>query len=538
MIARIEAKINSENKLTRRLWRFCMLGAGGILTALTLVFPVLGIIEWITLIPSAIALIVMCRDTALRRRGLYGYGFFFFMCFNFVNFHWFLSLYPLDFVSGINELGAIAVLLLGSVGLSALQASGGAFLFVAFGEIVRGTLAKRFKIFGALAAAALWAILEWWQTLGWTGVPWGRLSIGQTEWLIGAQSASLLGCCFVTFLIVVVNFFAAYAILYAEKRRVFALLSAGVFLANTALGVLLFLTYKEEGDAVKMSAVQGNISSQDKWSSELRYKTYDIYEQLTVEAVENGAEVVIWPETVVPYDINVVAHTLSGIARRTGATILVGVFTSNDDEEEFNSIVAILPDGTIHDTVYSKRHLVPFGEYVPYREFFEVVIPPLTEISMLSYDLTAGEGAQIIELDEVGIGSLICYDSIYDELSRKSTLAGAEVLAISTNDSWFLDSAEVYMHNAQGKLRAIENGRWIVRSANTGVSSIISPRGEQIDMIDALKEGQITAEVYKRDSLTLYTRIGNLFVYICIAAILAWAVYEKVIPLILFKRKA
>jgi apolipoprotein N-acyltransferase len=151
------------------------------------------------------------------------------------------------------------------------------------------------------------------------------------------------------------------------------------------------------------------------------------------------------------------------------------------------------------------------------RDLFELLIPQLTDLSMRDEDLTPGVGANVIELEEASIGSLICFDSIYDELARDSVRSGAEILTISTNDSWFVDSAALDMHNAQAKLRAIENRRYVVRAANTGISSMITPTGEVISSLDALEGGELTEEMGCREELTLYTRVGNLFVYLCIA---------------------
>ncbi len=523
-----------ENDRYKKIFRLAMLALGGVLTGLTLVFPSIGIIEWVSLVPAAIALISISEDKNIRRRGIYGYGFFFFVCFYLVNYHWFINLYPLDFVGGMTKPAALAVVLAGWVGLSILQALVGGLVFVIFAEGAKTKTARRFLPIGAFLAGALWAIFEWTQTLTWAGVPWGRLAIGQTDWLIGAQSASLFGSCFVTFLIVTVNFFVAYAILKADKRRLTAILAVSIFLANTLLGTAIYFGYSDKGESIKISAVQGNISSQEKWTYEIRQKTLDVYEEYTKEAAEEGADIVVWPETALPYNFEdnvAMERYVSRLAKKNGVTILCGAFTYGDDEIEFNSIVAFLPDGSRYETVYSKRHLVPFGEFVPLREVFEILIPPLTELSMISSDLGEGESAQVFELEETNIGSLICFDSIYDELARDSVRSGAKILAISTNDSWFLDSAALDMHNAQAKLRAIENRRYVVRSANTGISSIISPIGEEIDSIDRLVGGQITAEVYSLESHTLFTNIGNLFVYLAIAAIVIWLAIEKIIAL-------
>lgn len=510
----------SFDMLNKRYVRFLLLAVGALLTGLTLVAPVIGILEWVTLIPSAIALIVIAGDERVRGRGLYGYGFFFFFCFYLINYHWFVNLYPLDFVYGMTKPAAVCVVLAGCVGLSAFQAVFGGFVFVLFGALVRTQITEKCKVLIPVYVAALWAVFEWSQTLFWFGVPWGRLAIGQTKLLVGAQSASLLGSHFVTFLIVAVNFFAAYAIIYAEKRRFLALISAAIFVANTAIGGALMLLDRDSGKTVDISAVQGNISSKEKWDLDMDQKTFSIYEEYTAEAAEEGARVVVWPETALPYNIEDTVYKIrrvEAMAKKYEVTILVGAFTYNDEGKELNSIVAILPDGTHHETVYSKRHIVPFGEYVPLRDIFEIFIPQLTDLSMREEDLTPGEGANVIELEEAKIGSLICFDSIYDELARDSVKSGAEIITISTNDSWFVDSAALDMHNAQAQLRAIENRRYVVRAANTGISSMITPTGKVVSSIDALEGGQLTEEMGCRDNLTLYTRVGNLFVYLCIS---------------------
>ena len=144
------------------------------------------------------------------------------------------------------------------------------------------------------------------------------------------------------------------------------------------------------------------------------------------------------------------------------------------------------------------------------------VIPPLAEIGMLDRDLLAGEDSYVFDLDQASIGSLICFDSIYETNALDSVRNGAELLAVSTNDSWFKDSRGVWMHNAQSQLRAIETGRWVVRSANTGVSSVISALGKVEDKLDALQAGYVLADVTLQNQRTLYSHIGNLFPILCL----------------------
>ena len=511
-----------EDSRHRKVYRFFLLAVSAFFCALTLVVPKLDLLEWVSLVPMAIAVFDISRDTKVRKRGLYGYGFFFYFCFYAVSFHWFVNMYPLEFIDGMTKFSALVVVLAGCVGLSVLQASGAGVLFVLFAVAVRRVCFDKRAfwsvVFLALLASSLWTILEWSQTIGWVGVPWARLSIGQMGFFVGAQSASLFGCCFVTFLIVFVNFLIAGAIICADGRKTLSVIAASVFLLNAAFGTVMVLRNTRDGEPIKVAAIQGNISSQEKWSLSHTQKTLDVYEKYTVEAAEQGAKIVVWPESALPYNITNDIRLLdyiSDLARENQVTLLVGAFTYGEDEE-YNSIVTVLPDGRLHETVYSKRHLVPFGEYVPMRSLFEVLIPPLTEISMLSYDLSEGKSANVIELEEADIGALICFDSIYDKLARDSVRSGAELLSISTNDSWFSDSAALRMHNSQAALRSIENGRYTIRAANTGISSVIAPNGKTMESLDALEEGYICTDVYARNERTLYSYLGNFFVYLCV----------------------
>ena len=163
------------------------------------------------------------------------------------------------------------------------------------------------------------------------------------------------------------------------------------------------------------------------------------------------------------------------------------------------------------------------------RSFFTALIPPLTQLVLGGYLLEAGEGAQLMEIDGLKVGSLICFDSIYETLSLESVSEGAEVIFLATNDSWFTYSAALEMHNAQAQIRAVETGRYVVRAANTGISSVITPKGEVTDSLGALKAGFVIDDICPTNSRTLYSYIGNAFVYIVILLIFATVFCDKFI---------
>jgi apolipoprotein N-acyltransferase len=508
-------------------FRVPLLLASALLTALTVMFPQIGILEWITLVPFALVCFSFAeRGTPMKRSFLY--LLMFFGVYYFAVFHFFVTMYPMDFL-GISKGAAVVVVIAAWLGLTALQAIPCAFIFLLLRVFSVGTANKKRRVLLPFLAAALWTVFEWLTTLTWAGVPWSRLALGQVSMLPMVQSASLFGSYFVTFLIVAVNFLVAYVLYY--ERRMLAIVPIALFSVNLALGGVLMLVDKDEGEPVKVAAVQGNVSSQSKWDTSRYLDTLRKQKQLTEQAVRRGAQVVVWAESSFPDvldDMPSVKDFLAGTAEDGECYLLAGAFDRDDEGNRYNSIFTFRPDGSLDDTVYNKRHLVPFGEFVPMRGLIEAVIPPLADINAADADFTGGKDSNIVTTEYGNLGISICFDSIYEETVRDSVRDGAELLVVSTNDSWFLHSAALRMHNAQAVLRAVENGRYVVRAANTGISAIISPTGEVIAEIAPDREWYICEDVYMRQDLTLYSRIGNLFVALCGAFLLSVCVAEVI----------
>lgn len=502
--------------------RWLLLPLGGILFALTVIFPQIGAFEWIALIPALLTILPLTADPTVKYRRLYGMGLAFFWPFYAVNFHWFFYMYPLDF-AGMSRAASAVVVTVACLGLSLFQALGASLLFPLMGVAVRGKWLSRYTILHPILFACLWTSLEWWQAhSGWSGVPWARLAIGQAESVIHLQSAALFGSYFVTFLIVTVNGLLTFMLLHPSKRTLCAALAVGLFLGNLGFGAIRMASVRNGETPIKVAAIQGNKGSLENWSSGSMAEVMEVYGDLSREAAENGAELIVWPETCIPANIDRQAWVyeyVTNLSRECGVPILCGLFTRVEEgsEADYNSIVAALPDGTVHGTVYNKRNPVPFGEFVPLRDLVMTVIPPLAEINTLAEDIPAGEDSVVFDLTCGNIGPLICFDSIYERNAFDSLANGAQILAVSTNDSWFTDSRGVWMHHAQSQLRAIETGRWVVRSANTGVSSVINDRGEVLESLPPLQTGYVLEEAYLSDRVTVYNAIGNVFAYACLA---------------------
>ena len=495
-----------------------MLLIGAVLTAFTLVFPQIGLFEWLTVIPLCAGAYRLCEDKGCTLRRAYGYGFLTVYAYYFVIYHWFVNLYPLDFV-GLDNAASALVIAAGWLGLPILQALAGGFVFLMLRVLHRTGIFLRAPLLKPLAFAALWVIFEWCATLSWAGVPWGRLCLGQIRLLPILQSASLFGSYFVSFLILAVGGLLAYTVYYGKRERLCGALAAVLFLSNLLYGAVSILLPSAPQETVRVAVIQGNLDSHEKWGSDSYRITTETYGDLTRQAAASGASIVVWPETAIPFDLGYegVRRTfVCELAKECNVTLIVGAFRY-DEEGYYNALFHVAPDGTFHEDFYAKRHLVPFGEYVPMRNVIMTLIPPLAELSVLDNDVSAGNGTELFDTAHGKIGGLICFDSIYEQLTLDSVRDGAELMVISSNDSWFYDSAAVYQHEAQARLRAIESGRYVVRAANTGISTVISEQGETLAWIDPLIKGYAVAEIEMRGENTLYTAIGNLFVYLCIA---------------------
>lgn len=524
----------------RSLPLLLLLALGAILTALTLMQPQwLGCFEWLTLIPIFLAVYRMSEDGQLSLKRAYFYGFITVYLYCFLLYHWVVRMYPMNFL-GITPGASIAIIAVAWLGLPFLQAFFGGWMFWLWKKISATDAVSRFPWLRPVVFSALWTVFEWTTTLGWIGVPWGRLALGQTACLPMLQSASLLGSYFVSFLILLVNGLLAYSIYFMTHRmlcRVGALLLA---VTNLLFGALrMYLPKTSAQETVKVAVIQGNVDITERWSSSGWWNFREVYRELTAKAASEGAELVIWPESTFPYEINKDPSSLrflSNLATANHVAMIVGALYEDEEGGLYNALYYVDPEGRVHEEVYFKRHLVPFGEYVPMRWLFEIIFPPLTQMTTFA-DLTEGDAPSLFETPWGTVGSLLCFDSIYEQLTLESVREGAEILIVASNDSWFYDSVGVTMHQMQAQLRAIESGREIARAACTGISSMIGSYGEVRASLGALTEGYLVSELQMNDTPTLYSILGNLWVWLCMLFLAFLLLHGRIQRICRFKGK-
>ncbi len=477
----------------------------GIVTALPQIMPSVSWIAWVSVAPFIYALY---KYGAKYRHGLvFGIGYYGLL------YHWIFFMYPMESF-GMNGIQSVLVIAIAWIALTAMQSAELAAVALAFKYIGRNN-----RFIACLSLVVSWCLIEWIQTIGWIGVPWGRIALTQTDSIFMIQSASVFGSYGVSFIVLTVNALIALSAFYAQKNKknAAAFGALAVFLCNLIFGMVSIVLQHDKGEAVAVYAVQGNISAWEKWDMNSLDKNVGRYIDLSYECADGEDGIILWPESVVNVTLMKnpsVAQRISDLAADTGCVVVVGTFDDEgdygySDYKLYNALIAFYPDGSISYENYYKRRPVPFGEFLPMKDLINAILPLFTEMNLADSDISPGTQATVFDTEYGRAGSLICFDSIYETLTRDSVKNGAELILLSTNDSWYKNSGALYHHNSHAQLRAVESGRYIVRAASTGITSVISPSGEIIDRVDTGTEGVLKSEIYKRNNVTPYVATGN-----------------------------
>ena len=274
-----------------------------------------------------------------------------------------------------------------------------------------------------------------------------------------------------------------------------------------------------EGPSIRVSLIQGNIPQKDKWRPYLFTPTLDMYRNLTRQNWDS--DLIIWPETAIPGYLHRVQPFLDDLkkeAEQNSSDVLLGLFIRDDEKRRYYNSVISISDGE-----YRKRHLVPLGEYYPFRSlisFFSRWI----RIPMSDVDFGPPEQSLVTAAGQK-LGISICFEDVFDRDVRQS-LPEASMLVNVSNDAWFEDSSEPWQHNQKARMRALESGRYMLRSTNTGVSSIISPQGDVLAMSPQFTRHVLTAEVQGMKGRTPYVFWGN-YPLVSLTLIVLAALYWK-----------
>jgi apolipoprotein N-acyltransferase len=380
--------------------------------------------------------------------------------------------------------------------------------------------------------AALWTGLDQLRSFVFTGFPWATLGYAQhlNPALLGlVPYTGVYGLSWVSAL-----GGAALARLVDERgmSRGTAAALAGVGLAHAVGGLLAASTPVDPGETVRVAVLQGNIDQGVKWNRAWYERTLAVYEDLSRRAADAGAELIVWPETAVPGAIGddpEQTERFAALARETGAALVVGAVGVGAPSGDgvlrlYDSAFLVERGGAVRDR-YDKSHLVPFGEYVPFRDLLGRMLEAVAR-GIADTGVTAGPGPRSVQLDVEGrpltAGVPICYELLFPDLMRRFVQDGAELLLAITNDAWYGRTGAPYQFLAITALRSAETRVWTARAANTGVSAIIDARGRVQARTRIFEVGWLVADVPRRPPPTggsFYARHGDVFVWGCWLAV-------------------
>lgn len=395
-----------------------------------------------------------------------------------------------------------------------------------------GVLALYWALFGAVASrlsaggtlrpfllAAAWVTVEYLRAHVGSGFPW--LLLAHSQWDVPKHMplAQIGGVYAVSFLVALFNTTLAAGVeIFLKKPRRWKPFAGGALalVGLTAISVFLWRRTPADPGSVRVAVVQGNIDQYKKWDEAYVQEILDAYSRGTRAALGQKRDLVVWPETSVPGwypNDGRVVDWVAGLAREGGIPLLVGAPTRGDGD--YNAVFLISGNGETGG-VYRKRHLVPFGEYVPFRAVLGRLFSVLNALG--TFD--AGASAEPLP-GPAPLGVSICFEGLFPALSRESVRAGAAILVNVTNDGWYRDTAAPEQHLAATVFRAVENGRWLVRAANTGISAFVSPRGEIVGRTPLLAPAVLVGSVAPLTHRTPYARWGDLFAVACALSTLA-----------------
>ena len=519
-------------RLQKTLGALFSLGAG-LLASLPLIFDTVPYLSFVLFFPYFLYLRTRAEDCRLRF--YYLSGLFFFLGYYGGAFSFFSAMYPLDF-AGLGTGASLAVLFAAMVLLPLFQAWFSAFAILLLGLLKRRGLLSR-PLFFSLSLAALYTLFAYAQNFTWAGVPWASTAVGVASSPLLIQSAALFGSDFLVFGIVFVN--AALAegfVAFRECKDKSALLCVCsailLVLSQVLFGVIRLSVTKSSERTLTVAVIQGN-SSKTGGGTVLSRLSSCAHEARKA-AKAGDVDLMLWSESVLTYALErdgAMWDFFADVAKETGVIQVIGAFsretTEAGEEGYFNALFLFYPDGTAHETTYKKQRPVPFGEYVPMPWLFEALITALTEISMLSRDTDPGSGPSLFETETGTFGGLICFDSIYPALARESVREGAQLILLSTDDSWFDGSFGKSLHYRHAVLRAVENGRAVVRTGNTGQSGVIDECGRTVLSIEPDLSGHGIATVSLSEAETLYTRTGAVLPLLALLYLLSLPLLRK-----------
>jgi apolipoprotein N-acyltransferase len=390
-------------------------------------------------------------------------------------------------------------------------------LFPALFALITRRIVMAYGRSALMAAPVVWVATELGRSYI-TSFPWELLGYSQVTVLPIAQLASLFGVYGLSMLVAAVSAALAFAATGPPQGPVRYMPAAGALMMVLAIAVwgsrrVAASEWTRAGEPIRIGMIQGNVDQAQKWDVKRASAIFQDYVNLTRQAIREGAQLVLWPESSTPFLFEEelpAAAVVRTLAQQARVPIVFGSdqIERGHPDRFFNSAFLVRADGTTGG-VYRKMHLVPFGEYVPFQRllFFAA---PLTE---QAGTFSPGLNPELLPVDGHRLSVAICYEVVYPDLVRQFVAGGSELLTTITNDAWFGQTSAPVQHFQQAAMRAIENGRYLVRSANTGISGIVDPYGRVVEQTPIFQPAVLVGEARYLRTSTFYSRHGDILAY-------------------------
>ena len=368
---------------------------------------------------------------------------------------------------------------------------------------------------------AAWTLTEYLREHLLTGYPWA--SLGSSQWS-NAALLPLVGVCGpagLHFAVALGNAILFAVLLRQELALGWARWSQALLACALLIGLLQLAKARApypdlSRPAVNVAVIQGNVDQDQPWTPDYRRQVMQTYFGLMDQARAAGASVFLWPESAFPAIFNLEpaeAGMLKAYASAHRVEILAGAPWELQLPQGIgyeNASVLVRPEGPVER--YAKRHLVLFGEAVPFREQIPLLDLALERLGLGRF--VAGRSAARFDFQGLRCAPLICFESIFSSLAREG--APYDLLAVVTLDTWFGRSVAPYHHASQACLRAVENGAWVARAAATGVSCFVDPSGRMTQTLPLEKPGYLVQSIQPMQGETLFHRFGDWFYGFCL----------------------
>jgi len=414
-------------------------------------------------------------------------------------------------------------------------------------------IARRLRLPIVITMPVAWAAVELVRTYFPIGFPWNLLGETQYRNLELIQFAEFTGTYGVSALIIFFNAVIFVVLMRRGSRRLQTLslsILTGVMIAAIVFGnwrIHKLKSIKPEG-SFRVAMVQGNIPQSVKWDPKFVPISFGVYKDQTLAAARQHVDLTVWPEAAATFffqpddrypaafsDDASYRQQLLDLARTSGSAILFGAPALGVEDNRvgfYNRAYLVTAQGEVAGW-YDKIQLVPFGEYVPARAILGYFV---NRIVAGMGDMFPGKRQTLLSVKGAKLSVLICYESIFPDLSRRSVKEGADVMVNITNDAWYGTSSAPYQLLAMAAMRSVETKVPMIRVANTGISAIIRDDGSLTATTPLFQRGTEIEDVAWHPMRTLYTLVGDLFAQICllltaIALVWGWRWPRKLKPL-------